>query len=48
MTPHCYLIDALNQVLSWDISVEDCPEEIQRQAALIAGLSQDELEDSHS
>jgi hypothetical protein len=44
MTPHCYLIDALNQVLSWDISIDDCPQAVCGQAALIAGLSQDDLD----
>jgi hypothetical protein len=37
MTPHCYLIDAVNQVLAWDVSVDDLPRAIDRQAALLAG-----------
>jgi hypothetical protein len=44
MSPHCCVIDALNQVLSWDVSVEDCPRAVASQAALLAGLSHDDLD----
>jgi hypothetical protein len=45
MTPNCYLIDALNQVLTWDISTEACPRAIHDQAALLSALSSDEIGD---
>lgn len=45
MTPHCYLIDALNQVLSWDVSTEAVPGAINSQAALLAGRSPEDLDE---
>jgi hypothetical protein len=46
LTPYCYLIDALNQVLSWDVSTEACPRAVQSQAALLAGLAPEEQLDA--
>jgi hypothetical protein len=45
MQLHCYLIDAIDQVLSWDVSTEACPRAVESQAALLAGMSpEDALE----
>jgi hypothetical protein len=43
MQLHCYLIDAIDQVLSWDVSTEACPRAVESQAALLAGMSPEEL-----
>jgi hypothetical protein len=46
MQLHCYLIDAIDQVLGWDVSTEACPRAVQSQAALLAGLSPEEQLDA--
>jgi hypothetical protein len=43
MQLHCYLIDALDQILAWDLSAESCPTAVTSQAGLMAGMSPDEL-----
>jgi hypothetical protein len=43
MQLHCYLIDALDHVLAWDLSAESCPNAVTSQAQLMAGMDPDEL-----
>ncbi len=42
MQVHSYLIDALDRVLSWDLSEEACPEALTAEALLLAGVDPDE------
>lgn len=46
MQLHCYLIDAIDQVLTWDVSTEACPRAIESQAALRAGLAPEKSMDA--
>lgn len=42
MPLHTVYVDALEQVLSWELPEEACPTAIASQARLLAGLASDE------
>jgi len=42
MQLHSYLIDALDRVLSWDLSDDACPEALTAEAELLAGVDPDQ------
>ena len=43
MQLHCYYLDALGRVLTWDLPDEACPDAVTAQAGLLAGMSPEEL-----
>ena len=46
MQLHCYLIDALDDVLTWDLPDEDCANAVTTQAGLLAGIDTEQLLDA--
>lgn len=43
MEPNCYFIDALDEVLTWDLPDDATADAVASQAALLAGTSPDDL-----
>jgi len=41
MQLHCFYLDALDQVLAWELPDEVCPVAVSTQAGLLAGLDSD-------
>lgn len=45
MQLHCYLIEALDHVLSWDVSADGAPNALVSQAALLAALDAEAVDE---
>lgn len=43
MEPNCYFLEALDEVLTWDLPDDATADAVTSQAALLAGMRPDEL-----